>query len=77
PNLGNMYERSLDDIQAADIRLLPQSLHEAVGELRRDETVRGGLGVLADDYIDLKTKEWETYDRQITPWEVSQYLTWF
>ncbi len=56
---------------------MPQSLHEAVGELKRDEIVREGLGVLADEYIDLKTKEWETYDRQITPWEVSQYLTWF
>ncbi len=54
--------------------MLPQSLLEAIGELKQDEVVRGALGVLAGDYIDLKTKEWETYDRQITPWELA-YLT--
>jgi glutamine synthetase len=75
PNLGNMYERPLEEIRAAGIRLLPQSLLEAVGELKEDQLVRGALGALADDYIDLKTKEWETYERQITPWEVDQYLT--
>jgi glutamine synthetase len=77
PNVGNMYERSLDEIRAAGIRLLPQSLYEAIGEMKEDEIVRKALGVIAGDYIDLKTKEYETYERQITPWEVSQYLTWF
>jgi glutamine synthetase len=72
-----MYERSLAEIQAAGIKLLPQSLHEAIGELTRDSIVRGALGVLAGDYIDLKTKEWETYERQVSPWEIEQYLTWF
>ena len=76
-NLGNMYERTLDDIRAARIRLLPQSLHDAVGELEQDEIIRGALGVLADDFNDLKTKEWEKYDGQVRPWEVRQYLTWF
>ena len=72
-----MYERSLDEIRAAGIKLLPQSLYEAVVELREDQLVRGALGVLADDFIDLKTKEWETYERQVSPWELEQYLTWF
>lgn len=77
PNVGNLYERSLEEIRAAGIRLLPQSLHEAIHELKNDEIVRASLGVIADEYLDLKTKEWETYDRQVTPWEVNQYLTWF
>ena len=25
----------------------------------------------------LKSREWETYDRQVTPWEINQYLTFF
>ena len=70
-------KRSLDEIRAAGIQLLPQSLYEAIGEMKEDEIVRKALGVIAGDYIDLKTKEYETYERQITPWEVSQYLTWF
>jgi glutamine synthetase len=77
PNLGNMYERSLDEIRESGVQLLPQSLNEALAELRQDAIVRGALGVSADEYIDLKQKEWETYDRQVTPWELSQYLTWF
>jgi glutamine synthetase len=39
------------------------------------DVVKGALGVAADEFIDLKIKEWETYDRQVTPWEIDEYLT--
>ena len=77
PNLGNMYERPLEEIRAQGIKLLPQSLWEALEELRGDEVIRSALGVISDEFIDLKTKEWETYDQQITPWEIREYLTFF
>jgi glutamine synthetase len=77
PNLGNLYELSLAQIAERGIRLLPQSLSEAISELKRDEVVKGGLGVIADEFIELKSREWESYDRQVTPWEVQQYLTFF
>jgi glutamine synthetase len=77
PNLGNLYERSLAEIEAKGIRLLPQSLVEAIQELRTDEVVRSALGPIADEFITLKQREWETYDRQVTPWELNQYLTFF
>jgi glutamine synthetase len=75
PNEGNLYERTLADIRSSGIALLPQSLWEAIEELRGDGVIRSGLGVIADEFIQLKIKEWETYDRQVTPWEVDQYLT--
>ena len=75
PNLGNLYERSLDEIRAQGIGILPQSLWEAIEELRHDPVVQAGLGPIADDFIQLKTKEWETYDRQVSRWEVDEYLT--
>ncbi len=75
PNLGNLYARSLEDIRSSGIDTLPQSLLEAVDELRNDEVVKAGLGVIADEFIELKTKEWETYDSQVTPWEIDRYLT--
>ena len=59
------------------IKTLPQSLAEAISELKNDAVVRAGLGVIADEFIELKTREWESYDRQVTPWEVNQYLTFF
>ena len=77
PNLGNMYERPLTEVLAGGIKILPQSLWEALNELRQDEVIKDALGPIADAFIDFKIKEWETYDLQITPWEVSEYLTFF
>jgi glutamine synthetase len=75
PNLGNLYARSLDDIRSSGIEILPQSLLEAIEALRKDEVVKAGLGVIADEFIELKIKEWETYDSQVTSWEIDRYLT--
>ncbi len=75
PNLGNLYERSLAEIEQQGLRLLPQSLNEALGEFATDEVVRGGLGVIADEFLDLKSKEWKTYNGNVSSWEVQQYLT--
>ena len=77
PNLGNMYERPLKDIIESGTQILPQSLWESVQELRNDEVINSALGVIADEFIELKTKEWETYDRQVTQWEIEEYLTFF
>lgn len=77
PNLGNLYEHTLAEITSRGIRLLPQSLSEAVQELKQDKVVQSGLGAIATDFIDLKSREWESYDRQVTPWEINQYLTFF
>jgi glutamine synthetase len=77
PNLGNMYERSLSELRESGIKLLPQSLWEAVEELRQDEIVQSALGPIAEEFIDLKIKEWETYDGQVTRWEIDEYLTFF
>ena len=77
PNLGNMYERPLGEVLEEGIKILPQSLWEAIEELRRGEVIKASLGVIADEFIELKTKEWETYDRQVTQWEIDEYLTFF
>ncbi|MEX0717783.1 MAG: type III glutamate--ammonia ligase [Planctomycetaceae bacterium] len=77
PNLGNMYDRPLEEILARGTRILPQSLPEALDELRGDEVVRGALGVIADDFIQLKTREWDMYHGQVTRWEIDEYLTMF
>ena len=77
PNLGNLYERSRAEIAEAGIQILPQSLWEAVQELRGNEVIKEALGPIADEFIELKTREWETYDRQVTSWELETYLTFF
>ncbi|MEK6247379.1 MAG: type III glutamate--ammonia ligase, partial [Planctomycetales bacterium] len=77
PNLGNMYERPLAEILEQGLEILPQTLHEAIQELKADEVVKGALGVITDEFIDLKTKEWDTYGGQVTQWELDEYLTFF
>jgi len=77
PNLGNMYQRSLAEVREQGVKILPQSLWEALEELRGDDVIQAALGVIADEFIELKTKEWETYDGQVTQWEIDQYLTYF
>ena len=77
PNLSNMYERPLREVLEEGTSILPQSLFEAIQELRDDEVIQDALGVIAQEFIELKIKEWETYDGQVTPWEIDEYLTFF
>ena len=57
--------------------MLPQSLDEALGELRQDEVIQGALGVIYDEFIDLKQAEWKEYHAQVSQWELDRYLTMF
>ena len=77
PNLDNMYELGLNEIQRRGIEMLPQSLSEALAELRKDEVVQSGLGVIYDEFIELKEAEWREYHRQVSQWEIDRYLTMF
>jgi glutamine synthetase len=77
PNLGNMYERPLAEVREQGIEILPQSLLESIDELRNDEVVKNALGPIAGEFIELKSREWATYDAQVTRWEIDEYLTFF
>jgi glutamine synthetase len=75
PNLGNMYEMSLEEMMRRKIRVLPQSLSEALDELDRDEVIQAGLGPIYPEFLRLKRTEWNDYHRQVSAWEVERYLT--
>ena len=77
PNLENMYDRPLAEVLASGTQVLPQSLAEAIEELGRDDVVQAALGPIADEFIALKTQEWEEYDSQVSTWEIDKYLTFF
>ena len=77
PNLGSMYDVGLEEIERRGIRVLPQTLAEALDELRQDEVVQESLGVIYDEFIDLKDAEWKEYHRQVSQWELDRYLTLF
>jgi glutamine synthetase len=75
PNRDNAYALGLEEMARRRVRLLPQSLTEALDEFERDEVVRGGLGPIAEEFLRLKRAEWNEYHRQVTSWEVERFLT--
>ncbi len=75
PNLGNMYEMTREEMARRKIRVLPQSLNEALDELERDEVIQAGLGPIYSEFLKLKRMEWNDYHRQVSAWEVERYLT--
>ena len=77
PNLGNLYDLGLEEIQRRGIRLFPQDLQESLDALEQDDLVLDSLGQIAPDYVKLKRQEWKDYHRQVSSWEIDRYLTLF
>jgi glutamine synthetase len=74
----NLYELSPEQLAAKGIKVLPQSLHEAVDALESDKVVCEGLGAdLAGEFIRLKRMEWTEYSRHVSEWESRRYLEFF
>jgi glutamine synthetase len=75
PNRSNAYAAGIEEMARRQVRLLPQSLPEALDEFERDEVIRAGLGPIAEEFLRLKRAEWNEFHRQVTTWEVERYLT--
>ena len=46
--------------------------------LQTDKTIHSVLGEhLFERYIDVKTKEWDEFKKQVTNWEIETYLNIF
>ena len=76
-NLGNLYELGMEEIRRRGIETLPQSLPEALDALRKDEVVQEALGVIYDEFIQVKEAEWNEYHAQVSQWEIDRYLMMF
>lgn len=60
------------------VEVLPSSLGEALDALNADDTMLGALGpFISDRYVAAKRQEYESYNRQVTPWEIDRYLNRF
>jgi glutamine synthetase len=74
----NLYELTPEQLKEKGIKLLPQSLHEAIDALEADPVICGGLGQdLAREFIRLKRMEWTEYSRHVSEWESKRYLEFF
>jgi glutamine synthetase len=82
PNSENLYTIPYDELRRRGLETLPSNLLEATGELGRDDVLRAALGKgRGEDYVDyfinVKRDEWARYHEQVTPWEITEYLTRF
>jgi glutamine synthetase len=78
PNNTNLYEWTPAQLNEAGIKLLPQTLAEALDELEKDALVRAAFGEdLAKEFIKLKRMEWVEYCRHVSDWERQRYLEFF
>jgi len=74
----NIYQLDDESLTHKNIEILPTSLWKAIGALKKDEMIQGVLGeLLLERYIDVKTKEWDEFRRQVTSWEIDTYLDIF
>jgi glutamine synthetase len=71
----NFYEMTEEEIHRAGFESLPRDLKEACQALDEDEFIRNVLGKhVVDKYVEAKKKEWEEYSRQVSTWELDEYL---
>jgi glutamine synthetase len=78
PHNFNHYTVSAEELQSRGIKVLPQSLHEALLALEADPLFAEKLGSeLIGEFVRLKRMEWVEYQRFVSDWEVTRYLEFF
>ena len=71
----NLYAFDPERLARHQLGQLPGSLAEALRSLRQDEVLREALGVhLLERFIEAKEIEWQTYEKQVSAWELDAYL---
>ena len=83
---GNVYNMTEEERNKLGIETLPESLGEALEELRKDRVVRDALGEAYRNFIAYKEKEWSEYvtyleseglpvkTKKVTEWELERYF---
>lgn len=67
-----------DRSRMRQVEMLPSSLGEALEALRQDDVILAALGpYISDRYLAAKQQELDGYNRQVTAWELDQYLSRF
>jgi glutamine synthetase len=78
PHNFNHYTKSDAELRELGIKVLPQSLNEALGALEVDPLFAETLGrEFVAEFVRLKRMEWVDYHRHVSDWEVKRYLEFF
>lgn len=64
-----------EELSKSMVKVLPTTLEEAICALERDEFIKSILGEqITKKYVELKKEEWNNYCKQVSDWEIQQYL---
>ena len=75
PNNFNHYTVSPEHLREKGIKVLPQSLNEALNALEEDSLICDQLGrEFVNEFVKLKRMEWVDYHRHVSDWEIKRYL---
>lgn len=75
PVKGNVYEMDEKTRKELKIEPLPKNLWEAIEAFQADQLVQEVLGEhISTKFVEAKQKEWNCYCRQVTEWEIQEYL---
>jgi len=71
----NVYEMSETERAAKGIKLLPESLGEALKELSKDKVLQEALGhAFYERFLKTKIKEWADFNTVVHEWERNRYI---
>ena len=71
----SLFEMTADRVKEKGITEMPGNLGEALDELEKDEVIAAALGNhVFSHYLEAKREEWQSYNMQITQWELDRYL---
>ena len=71
----NIFRMSFRDRRKYRIDELPRDLWEALVHFKKDDVITSALGPhITERFIEAKRAEVEEYQRQVTPWEIANYL---
>lgn len=72
----NIYQMSEEERLEKGIDNLPDTLHNALKDLKTDAVVRDALGEhLFASFYEAKTREYDTYRQQVSDWERTKYMS--
>lgn len=72
----NIFKMSHRERRHLRIDDLPATLSEALDELEKSELVKDALGEhIVEHFLAAKRGEWDDYNRHVSPWERSRYLS--
>lgn len=72
---GNIFELTEREMKRAKIESIPANLHQAIVAMKEDPFIKEVLGAhVFNKYVEAKEAEWDQYRKQVTQWEIDEYL---